>query len=169
MLLSLAVGINVAQAAPSTLHEQQVVHIDASPAKVWSVVGNFNDLTWVPLVKGSSATEGNKRGSVRKLDMGGAFLTEKLLSYDANGRNYTYQIENTDSNHKIAPLRDVISTIAVQAAIGGGSNVTWLASFKRLDLSEKPLLGQDDATAKQAMGGVISTGLGGLKKNLEAN
>jgi hypothetical protein len=169
MVLSVTAAAGVAQAAPTTLHEQQVVYVNAPPAKVWDTVKSFNDLTWVPLVKSSSATDGNKRGSVRRLDMGGAFLTEKLLSYDANGHNYTYQIENSEANQKVAPIRDVTSTIAVQPAIGGGSNVTWLATFRRLDASDTPAAGQDDATAKQAMGGVISTGLGGLKKKLEAN
>ena len=71
-----AVASGGAASAQAVLHETNVVKIAAPPAKVWAIVQNFSDLTWVPVVKSSTATEGNNVGSVRTLDLGGPKLVE---------------------------------------------------------------------------------------------
>jgi len=72
-LLGLAVvaSTGIARAAAPVLHETKVMEIAAPPAKVWGVIEQFSDLTWVPPVKSSTATQGNAVGSVRTLDLGG--------------------------------------------------------------------------------------------------
>jgi len=75
-LLGLAVigvvaSTGIARAAAPVLHETKTMEIAAPPDKVWGVIEQFSDLTWVPPVKSSTATQGNAVGSVRTLDLGG--------------------------------------------------------------------------------------------------
>lgn len=155
-------------AAPNLILEQQTVEISAAPGKVWDIIKNYSDLTWVPVVKGSKATKGNTVGSIRTLEMGGPKLTEELVQYNDAARSYTYAIQNTAANQQVVPLSDVKATISVAPGKAGGSKVTWQAAFHRVDHSDTPATGHDDAAAKQTMKGVIGGGLAGLKQKAEA-
>jgi mxaD protein len=172
-LLSLLVAASVvslpgaSNAATPLLKEQLTVDIAAPVDKVWGLVSSFSDLTWVPVVKSSTADKGNRVGSVRTLDFGGAFLTEELIAYDAKGHTYTYKILDTAANRKTAPLSNVLATISVVSDGKGGSKATWQASFRRADSSATPATGLDDATAKRTMAGTQKVGLGGLKAKAE--
>lgn len=152
----------VAHAAAPVLHETKTVEIAAPPSKVWGMIEQFSDLTWVPPVKSSSATQGNAVGSVRTLDLGGPRLMEKLKAYDAKAMTYTYVITNDPANVKTLPVTDYTSTITVKPS-AAGSLVTWTGTFKRADQGDAPAAGMDDKTATGAIGGVYEAGLGGLK------
>ena len=151
-----------ARAAAPVLHETKTMAIAAPPAKVWAVIENFADMSWVPPVKSTTATEGNTPGSVRTLDLGGPKLMERLKAYDAKRMTYTYAITDDPANMKTLPVSDYVSTITV-APSGTGSLVTWTGSFKRADTSEKPPATMDDKAAEGAIAGVYDAGLGGLK------
>jgi len=152
----------VARAAAPVLHETKTVEIAAPPAKVWGVIEQFSDLTWVPPVKSSSATQGNTIGSVRTLDLGGPRLMEELKAYDAKAMTYTYVITSDPANVKVLPVTDYTSTITVKPS-AAGSLVTWTGAFKRADQGDTPAAGMDDKTATGAISGVYEAGLGGLK------
>ena len=152
----------VARAAAPVLHETKTVEIAAPPAKVWGVIEQFSDLTWVPPVKSSSATQGNTIGSVRTLDLGGPRLMEELKAYDAKAMTYTYVITSDPANVKVLPVTDYTSTITVKPS-AAGSLVTWTGAFKRADQGDAPAAGMDDKTATGAISGVYEAGLGGLK------
>jgi len=152
----------VARAAAPVLHETKTVEIAAPPAKVWGVIEQFSDLTWVPPVKSSSATQGNTIGSVRTLDLGGPRLMEQLKAYDAKAMTYTYVITSDPANVKVLPVTDYTSTITVKPS-AAGSLVTWTGAFKRADQGDAPAAGMDDKTATGAISGVYEAGLGGLK------
>jgi len=166
-LLASLVAIN-AWAAPALLKDSQSVVVNATPDKVWDVVGKFSDLTWVPLVKASNADRGNTIGSVRTLDLGGANMTESLKRYNADKHSYTYAIDNNEANQKLVPLSDVEATIKVEPAPGGRSKVTWNAQFHRVDHGDNPAAGKDDEAAKKTMHGVIEAGLKGLQQRIGA-
>jgi mxaD protein len=161
-----SVGSAFAQATAPVLHETNVVQIAAPPAKVWAIIQNFSDLTWVPVVKSSTATEGNTVGSVRTLDLGGPKLVERLKAYNAAGMTYTYAITEDPANVKSLPVTSYTSTITVKPA-GSGSRVVWIGSFKRADPGPKPAATMDDKTATTAIGGVYTAGLDNLKKKAE--
>jgi len=152
----------VARAAAPVLHETKTVEIAAPPAKVWGVIEQFSDLTWVPPVKSSSATQGNTIGSVRTLDLGGPRLMEQLKAYDAKAMTYTYVITSDPANVKVLPVTDYTSTITAKPS-AAGSLVTWTGAFKRADQGDAPAAGMDDKTATGAISGVYEAGLGGLK------
>lgn len=155
-------SMNIAQAAAPVLTETKTIEIVAPPAKVWSVIAQFSDLTWVPPVKSSTATKGNTVGSVRTLDLGGPRLLEELKAYDAAAMTYTYVITGDPANVKTLPVTDYTSTISVKPS-AAGSLVTWTGTFKRADQGDAPASTMDDKTATTAVGGVYSAGLGGLK------
>jgi len=142
----------VARAAAPVLHETKTVEIAAPPAKVWGVIEQFSDLTWVPPVKSSSATQGNTIGSVRTLDLGGPRLMEELKAYDAKAMTYTYVITSDPANVKVLPVTDYTSTITVKPS-AAGSLVTWTGAFKRADQGDTPAAGMDDKTATGAISG----------------
>lgn len=152
----------IAHAAAPVLHETKTMEIAAPPAKVWSVIEQFSDMTWVPPVKSSTATQGNTVESVRTLDLGGPRLMEQLKAYDAKAMTYTYVITNDPANVKTLPVTDYMSTIIVKPA-ATGSLVTWTGTFKRADQGDAPAANMDDKTAMGAIGGVYDAGLGGLK------
>jgi carbon monoxide dehydrogenase subunit G len=157
-----------AQAAAPRLHETTMTEIAAPPTKVWAIIQNFSDFTWVPPVKSSTATAGNTVGSVRTLDLGGPKLLERLKAYDAAGMTYTYAITEDPANIKTMPVTSYTSTITVKPS-GSGSRVVWVGSFRRADVSPKPAANMDDKTATTAIAGVYNAGLDGLKKKAESN
>lgn len=159
--LGMAVVFSANAAAP-VLHETKTMEIAAPPAKVWSVIENFNDLSWIPPVKGTTATKGNTPGSLRTIDLGGPKLLEELKAYDGAGMSYSYVITPDAANVKTLPVTDYSSTITV-APSGTGSLVTWSGSFKRADQGDAPAATMDDKTATEAISGVYDAGLGGLK------
>ena len=58
-----------------------------SPDLVWSVVGRFNDLTWLPGIE-SFAWEGR----IRRFSVGGAAFIERLEFFDEERRTYGYSL-----------------------------------------------------------------------------
>ena len=64
-VIGMVASTGTARAAAPVLNETRTMEIAASPAKVWSVVQQFSDMTWVPPVKSSTATQGNTVGSIR--------------------------------------------------------------------------------------------------------
>ena len=166
-LAALATASLSAARAAEQLHEAQSVEIAAQPAKVWGIIENFGDLTWVPPVKSSTATEGNTVGSVRTLDLGGPKLMEQLVSYDPAKHSYTYKITDDPANKKTLPVSSYRSVITVQPGSGSGTKVTWTGNFERADTGANPTSGMDDTSAKKAVAGVYKAGLDNLKKKAE--
>lgn len=162
--LAAFVAAPAAMAKAPELHVTHSIEINASAAKVWSIVHDFADLTWVPAVKSSKATRGNHPGSVRHLDLGGPVLTEQLVHYNPAHMNYTYEIQHTASNRKILPVRDYMSTISVTSHGADHSTLTWSGHFRRLDLSAHPKKGENDKAAIDAISGIYQSGLANAAK-----
>jgi mxaD protein len=162
-LLTAGLGFSfVAHAAiDETIRVKDSIEINAPADKVWATVGNFGDVSWLPgiakteLVEGKADEVGAKR--VLTLDDGGK-VNETLTSYDTEGKTLKFEI--TES---VLPLREFGATIKVEAA-GDKSIVTWRTMFKRKDPSNPGAEGQDDATAKAAVEGILQSGLANLKK-----
>lgn len=160
-------GLSIAGAsAADRLHVKETTTIAAPPAKVWDVIKNFGDMSWVPPVTNTTATKGNHPGSVRTITLGGPKLVEQLDHYNPARRDYTYHITPLASNMKTLPVSHYRSTISVAAAPGGKSLVTWVGSFERADPSADPAAGMDDAAAVRAVKGVYQAGFEGLAKHV---
>lgn len=161
--LLLSASLNVFADNAKTLTVKEEVAINASAAKVWEKVSNFNDLgAWHPAVKTTEivAGENNKVGAERLLTLqDGGTIKEKLLAYNAKAKTFKYSIMEG-----VLPVSDYVSTVTVKATGKNTSKVIWKGNFKRKDVSASPAEGQDDATAVKVVTSVYQGGLENLKK-----
>ncbi|MBL1141015.1 MAG: SRPBCC family protein [Proteobacteria bacterium] len=129
--------------------------VNASPATVWKMIGDFNHLdVWHPVVVGSdlSGTD-NKSGALRKLTLGnGANIIEKLVAYSDSDMTYTYAITESP-----LPVSDYVSTISVSQSNDGKTVVNWSSSFNAK--------GAEDSKAIETISGIYDAGLGSLSKH----
>lgn len=145
-----------AQAATGKIKVVETVQIDAPPAKVWSVIGDFSAPGWHPAAKSTTTSEGNAKGSQRHIDLGGATLVEQLVRHNPEKLTFTYKILDNGTNQKILPVKGYISTIQVKPA-GTGSVVVWSSKFDAA-------AGADPAKAEQTIHEVYRGGLDNLVK-----
>lgn len=161
---------------PTRQKAKETVTINASPDKVWKVIGNFQDLSWLPGVKSTTGTGGNSIDAKNDdnevahrtitLDNGGV-INEGLYKYDASEHAYSYRIDKVDP--KVLPVNDYSSTISVEPADGGkGSTVTWKGAFYRGYMNNDPPPDMDDAASKAAVEKIYKAGLENVKKKVEA-
>lgn len=156
---SLAVSMmltSLAAVAGGDLTVNKSVMVDANPATVWKMVGNFNGLdVWHPVVVNSELLKGlnDQAGSERLLTLGnGATITEKLVAYSEQDKSYSYQILKSP-----LPVSNYESTITVASAGDGKSKVTWQSSFDAKDASNEEAIG--------AISGVYEAGLNQVQKD----
>ena len=156
-------------AKPGYLHVKESVDINATPAKVWSLVKNWNGLhKWHPAFSNTEIKSGenNKIGSYRTLTMadGGAKFDEELLGFNDKKKLYSYRIVGDSP----LPIADYSSSIQVKAGKAKGTSVlVWKGKFKR-KVADNPPAGQDDAGAKKTIIGAYQAGLQNVKKLAEA-
>ena len=179
LLMVGAVQLGMPEAAlahgPSRKKVEETVTINASPDKVWKIMGNFQDMSWLPGVKSTTGTGGNsvdpkdddKEIAHRTitLDDGGK-IEEGLYKYDAAEHSYSYRIDKVDV--KVLPVNDYSSTIKVESADGGKSVVTWKGAFYRGYMNNDPPPELDDAASQAAVQKIYKAGLANLKKKVEA-
>jgi carbon monoxide dehydrogenase subunit G len=153
---------------PTRQKVEESIVINAPPAKVWSIVGDFNGLpTWLTAVESSTVTDGNKEGSVRTLTVkGGEKLEEGLDSYDPQGMKLRYRAKG--ANVKVLPVNNYSSTIMVEPEGKDASKVTWRGAFYRGYMNNEPPPELNDEAAIKAVTGLYKTGLQKLKEVAES-
>ena len=79
---------------PSRQKVTETIEINAPPEKVWAVIGNFGDMSWLPVVEKTEASDGNiPDKALRKLVLkGGGVFEESLSKYSAESMSYGYRI-----------------------------------------------------------------------------
>lgn len=170
-------AIDVADAhGPSRKKVIETVTISASPDKVWQVIGNFQDMSWLPGVKSTTGTGGNSidpkndDNEVAKRTItleGGGVIQEGLYKYDATEHLYSYRIDKVDP--KVLPVNDYSSTIKVEPSDDGkGSTVTWKGAFYRGYMNNDPPPDMNDEASQAAVTKIYKAGLANLKKKVEA-
>ena len=176
-LVGAVAATGIAQAhGPTRRKVEETVTINATPDKVWKVMGNFQDMSWLPGVKSTTGTGGNatdpKSGDNEvahrtiTLDDGGT-VTEGLYKYDEAEHTYSYRIDKVDVH--VLPVNDYSSTIKVEPTEDGkGSVVTWRGAFYRGYMNNDPPPELSDEASQAAVRHVYKAGLGNLKKKVEA-
>jgi Polyketide cyclase / dehydrase and lipid transport len=151
---------------PSRQKVTQTIEINAPVDKVWAVMGNFQDMSWLPPIKKTEGTGGNDVGAKRTLTLGeGQTIAEQLNKYSAENHSYSYEISAVDT--KVLPVTNYSSTISVSDA-GGKSVVEWKGAFYRGYTLNDPPPEMNDEAAVKAVTGVYQAGLEALKKKVEA-
>lgn len=144
------------------------IEINAPPEKVWAVISDFQDMSWLPGIAKTIGEGGNTPDAAKRqlvLDNGGT-IDETLYKYDAAGKTYSYRIAKVDV--KVLPVTNYSATIAVLPAEGGKSTVEWRGAFYRGYPNNDPPPELSDEAALKAVGTIYRTGLEALKKKVEA-
>jgi hypothetical protein len=147
---------------PTRLKVSESVSLALRPAEVWSLVGNFQDMSWDSDVVAAAGTGGNTaEAAARKLVLkGGATMEESLYAYDAAGMSYAYHIDRVDLAR--LPVQNASATLEVRPADGGKSVLTWKAAFYRNLAPGEGAPDEADAKAKAAMAEYLRSALRGL-------
>jgi hypothetical protein len=134
------------------MHIEAFVSVPVPPAQAFAFVSYFGDASWVPGTA-SYQVEGTGVGALRSITtVDGVELKERLESFDAGAHRYSYRLVE-------APmlLENYVSTVEVTPE-GGGSRITWQASF------EAPAEGAD--AIRGALEGLFRAAMDGLKSRL---
>lgn len=152
---------------PTRQKVSQTIEINAPADKVWAVLGNFQDGSWIPVVEKTEGKGGNEVKATRVLTLkGGATVEEELAKYDAEKKTYMYRITKVDV--KTLPVNDYSSTIEVEVeGDGAKSKVTWRGAFYRGYMNNDPPPDLNDEASKAAVLGLYKAGLDNVKANAE--
>ena len=131
---------------------KETVSLNASPADVWSLIGDFDRLdSWHPVVAASETVQ-DGTSKVRHLTLGdGSKIVERLDSHDDEARSYVYTILDAGP----LPIRDYQARIEVSGD-GTSSRVTWSSEFQAHEVPE--------ADAEAAISGVYTGGFTALRE-----
>lgn len=143
--------------------------VAAEPAEVWEAVGNFQDMSWHPVVHDTAGEGGNEIDATRVLTLGeegGPVISEILYKYSDEKMSYSYRI--TDVLVEVLPVTNYSSHLTVKARDGGGSVVEWRGAFYRGYPNNDPPEDLNDAAAIAAVTGVYQAGLDALVERFGA-
>lgn len=159
------VSVSAQAHGPSRQKVSETVEINAPADKVWKVVGNFQDASWIPVVEKTEGKGGNEPKATRTLTLkGGATVEEELAKYDAEKKSYMYRIDKVDV--KVLPVNDYSSWIEVEPD-GDKTKVTWRGAFYRGYMNNDPPPELNDEASKKAVDGLYKAGLENLKAKVE--
>jgi Polyketide cyclase / dehydrase and lipid transport len=172
--LALGTALAIGAAGPALAHgpvRQKItesVEINAPAAKVWSVIGNFQDMSWHPAVEKTEGTGGNEPDTAKRtLTLkGGGVLNEELARYQPEEFSYSYRIPQVDV--KVLPVNNYSSTIIVIPEGPDKSKVEWRGAYYRGYPNNDPPPELNEEAANKAVSGVYRAGLDALKARVEA-
>lgn len=144
-----AVAMLISPAAWSdAVKVKETRRINAPVAKVWTLIGGFNDLDkWHPVV---AKSELDAAGKVRTLTtQDGAKLVEELVG--STDRSYSYRILNSP-----LPVADYTSTLQAASVDANTTEVSWASEFQAKGASE--------AEAGKVISGIYTAGFDNLEK-----
>lgn len=155
------------------------VTINASAEQVWDVIKNYDDMSWHPAIKNTTADKGNKKGSVRVLTLdNGGTITEKLKDYKEDKMSIKYKITEMSSvgtvHHAgqdepipVLPVENYAATLSVKDK-GGKSVVTWVATYYRAYVNNNPPAELNEEAADKAVTAVLTDGLTSLAQKFDS-
>lgn len=172
LFAALIVGLGLPSLAfahgASRLKLTEAVEINAPAAKVWKVIGDFHNMSWLPGVVKTTGTGGNTPDvAKREITLkGGATIDESLYKYDPESMSYSYYIDKVDV--KVLPVTNYSSTLVVLPEGNDKTRVEWRGAFFRGDPLFNPPPALNDDAATKAVGAIYRSGLAALKKKVEA-
>jgi len=158
---------------PSRQKVTETIEINAPADKVWAVVGNFQDMSWVPAVAKTEGTGGNtpatgsgNDGATRTLTLkNGGVIQEMLDAYDAKEMSYSYEITKVDV--KVLPVNDYSSHLTVTADGPEKSTLEWKGAFYRGYMNNDPPPELNDEASKKAVSDLYKSTLAAVKAQIE--
>ncbi|WP_172332377.1 SRPBCC family protein [Mangrovicoccus sp. HB161399] len=172
-ILALLVGLLIPAMAlahgPSRQKATLSTDVAAAPAEVWSVIGNFQDMSWHPAIFSTTGQGGNEIDATRQLTLGeagGPTIDEILYKYSAEKMSYSYRIEQVDV--AVLPVTNYSGHITVTPLDSGGSHIEWKGAFYRGDPLNDPPPELNDEAAMAAVTAVYQAGLDALTERFGA-
>lgn len=163
---------------PTRQQAKESITINASPAEVWALVGDFAAIDkWHPAVAKVEMKDDKTRVLTLKAD-GEPTITEIIKKVDNEKMLLQYKIidmsviktitfNSKDTPYYTLPVNNYSAKITVKEK-DGGSVVTWAGKFYRSFMDNPPVPeGQSDKEAVEAVTGVYKAGLENLKAVLE--
>lgn len=170
---------------PTRQQVQEKITINAPPAQVWALVGDFGGLhKWHRAIK-ATAMEGEKRRVLILAGTGNRTISEELKERNAEKMLLKYRIVDQSIVKTVdfrgqkyevpaVPVDNYSAIISVKPA-GEGSEITWSGTFYRVyklnyykDEPRYPEgLGDDDAI--KTITEIYKSGLSNLKKTVEGS
>jgi len=144
--------------------------VSASPAEVWAVIGNFQDMSWHPAVYSTTGENGNEIDATRVLALGaegGPTIAEILYKFSDENMSYSYRI--TDVLVEVLPVTNYSAHLTVKPLDNGHSLVEWRGAFYRGYPNNDPPPELSDEAAVAAVTGVYQAGLDALVARFAGN
>jgi carbon monoxide dehydrogenase subunit G len=157
--------------------EEQIT-INAPAQKVWGIIKEYGDASWMPAVKNTTVKGGNTEGATRVLTLqDGGTVTEELKKYDEGKMSFAYKITEmstaktinhagADTNVPVIPVDNYAASIDLEAK-GETTVVTWKAGFYRAYTNNNPPPEMNEEAANNAINGIFKASLENLKKLAE--
>ncbi|MFI3184814.1 MAG: SRPBCC family protein [Methylococcaceae bacterium] len=153
---------------------EEDITINAPAEKVWAIIKDFGDLTWLPAVKSTTVEGGNKKGAIRVLTLkDGGTITEELKKHDDAAMSYAYKITDMSTAKTIthAGVEEKVPVLPVDnyaASIdltdnGGSTVVSWKAGYYRAYMNNNPPEEMNEEAANTAVTAILQAGLKNLK------
>ncbi len=141
--------------------------IDAPAAKVWAVVSNFQDLSWLaPVAKVEGTGDSTPNVAKRTITLkNNEIIKESLEKLEADKMLVFYRMD--EPNLKALPVANYSSRITVKDTGDGKSSVTWWGAFYRGYENNDPPPELSDEAAVKAVTDLYTVGLAGLKAKVE--
>jgi carbon monoxide dehydrogenase subunit G len=153
---------------------EEEITINAPAAKVWGIIKNYDDMSWLPGVKSTTADNGNNKGSIRVITLkDGGTITEELKKYDDKKMTYAYKITDMSTAKTIThsgaeekvpvlPVDNYAASIEVEEK-GGATVVSWKAGYYRAYMNNNPPEEMNEEAANTAVNAILKAGLSNLK------
>ena len=148
--------------ASKTPHSEVVkksITINASQARVWKIISNIVDMSWVTGVKETSFLSEKKRGigAVRKITLEDKNVIEEHIVLWESGSRFSYIAT------KGLPLHAYVATISLKQKGPDITRITWQSYLNSTDMSKVRF-----SEFLTQMGLFYETSLGNLKDMLES-
>lgn len=151
---------------PTRQKVRESIEIDAPQAKVWAVIGNFQDMSWLAGVSKTEGEKGNEIGATRRLTLApGVTIEEELSKYEPEMMSYSYRITAVDV--KVLPVTNYSSTLEVSPAPGGKAKLEWSGAFYRGYPNNDPPPELNDEASEKGVSAWVKASLENLKNKVE--
>jgi len=153
---------------PSRQKTTQTVEINVPAAKIWAVIGNFQNFDWCDGVVKTTGEGGNEPNNATRVYTlkSGAKVTQDLTRYEPKEMSYSYFTDKIDI--KVLPVNDYSGTITVEPEGSNKSKVVWEAAFYRGYMNNDPPPNLNDAASLKAVNVFLRARLDALKTKMEA-
>lgn len=153
--------------------EEQIT-INAPAQKVWGIIKEYGDMSWLPAVKNTTVQGGNTEGATRVLTLqDGGTITEELKKYDEDKMSFAYKITemstaktishaSAEAKVPVLPVDNYAASMVLEAK-GETTVVIWKAGFYRAYTNNNPPPEMNEEAANTAVKAIFKAGLENLK------